>query len=378
MRASQRLRALRSALAPRPAAAATPETLETPLARGLRLPVVDLRAADAAAQLVTACTEVGFQCVVGHGLDPAHGAAAVSELEGFFGAATPAELDAVRKPTEGYGPGLQKRGHLEGESYGTEHGTYATSLREDFVVVHPHAAARKAAGDPYYCRPAGQIWYGDCANRWPSTAMQAALERYYLSLEAISQRMLRLCGLAIAADEGKFADLGARHTTNLACAFHRACPSRGAAAEPRVSPHSDTALFTLIHYGTAGVGGLEVQDQASGEWLRVSHEDLPPNALVFNCGDTLRLLSNGRFLSTPHRVVDDAPPGQMMPDRLALCYFFAPSYDAEIRPLGGESGASLLGGQVTHGLRTCSRAQRQEFERWRLSRNIASGTPYVS
>ncbi len=94
MRASQqrRLRSLRSALVPRPAAAATPESLETPLARGLRLPVVDLRAADAAAQLVTACTEVGFQCVVGHGLEPAHGAAAVSELEGFFGAATPAEL----------------------------------------------------------------------------------------------------------------------------------------------------------------------------------------------------------------------------------------------------------------------------------------------
>lgn len=350
--------------------------------RKLQLPIVDMRSPLAAAQLNDACTRVGFQCVVGHGIDR-EAADAARACEEFIAGAQTGSFCAVRKPTLGYGTGLQAKGHLDSESYSTEHGEYGVDGREDFVVMHPEAAARKAAGDPYYTAPHARIWFGDCANRFPTNdggRMRRALERHYLELEALSQRLLSLCGEVLAGDGQHFAEVTSKHTTNLVIAFHEdRTPDPDT---PSVSAHSDSALFTLIYYGSHGAEGLEVQDQATGNWHRVASEDIPPGALVFNIGDGMRRLSNNRFLSTPHRVIDTAPvPGTQQDERgrLAMCYFFAPNYDVPLVPVGTDgNGApeSLLGGLTTHGYHVAPAAERAEFDRWCLSRSINARTPY--
>jgi 4-hydroxy-L-threonine phosphate dehydrogenase PdxA len=114
--------------------------------RRLHLPVVDVSGSDdvAAAQLLAASSEYGFQCVVGHGLedDAAVAAAAVTGTvfvpwratagDGWRGTA-----DMLRKRTPGHGPGLQYAGHTDSEAYSTTEGEYGVFGREDFVVIHP-------------------------------------------------------------------------------------------------------------------------------------------------------------------------------------------------------------------------------------------------
>ena len=341
----------------------------------IKLPVVDLHSTDAEAQLADACTRVGFQLVVNHGVEAdAHAAACASE--DFIRNASGSDIESLRAPTMGYRPGFQHPGHLSSESYRTEHGQYRVGRREDFVVVHPEAAKRKAEGDPYYNATAAACWYEDCVNRFPTDGVwRAALELYYFRMEALSQRLLRLCGKILAGDPGCFSHVARRHTTNLVVAFHE--EQLDTAVGPSVAEHSDSALFTLIKYGSFGVEGLQLQDQDTGGWYSVSNSDLPPGALVLNIGDAMRHLSRRVFLSTPHRVVDARPPSDAQRDtrRLALCYFFAPAYDVPLVPVGekpligcdaSETGSPMqLGALWTHNYRVAPMEERKRFDQWR-------------
>jgi isopenicillin N synthase-like dioxygenase len=353
---------------------------EQQLRRGVRgssinLPVVDLSSADAKAQLADACTRVGFQMVVNHGVE-ADAHAAVVASEEFFRNASASDIDLLRAPGLGYRPGFQHAGHLSSETYRTEHGHYRVRRREDFVVVHPEAAKRKAAGDPYHNARAAACWYGDCANRFPTDGVwRAALEQYYYRMEALSQLLLGLCGEILAGDSRHFSRVSERHTTNLSVAFHEEQQESTVGAS--VAEHSDSALFTLIKYGSFGVQGLQLQEQDTGDWYSVSNSDLPPGALVLNIGDALRHLSHGAFLSTPHRVVDTPPSRNVGSEmgRLALCYFFAPAYDVPLVPVGEKLSCndgdvevpSQLGGLWTHNYRVAPTEERESFDRWRTS-----------
>ena len=150
----------------------------------LALPIVNLSSPDAASKLHHAAATVGFFAVTGHSAE-AEAAAAADEMLGWFRRRGGRPDPLVTKPTPGYGPGLQYAGHLETERYTTTEGTYSfgaaaadacdgdsdgdggaaartsvvadrTALREDFVMVHPDAAAAKRAGDEYYARDAAR------------------------------------------------------------------------------------------------------------------------------------------------------------------------------------------------------------------------------
>ena len=114
----------------------------------------------------------------------------------------------------------------------------------------------------------------------------------------------------------------------------------------------------------------------TGDWYGVSNSDLPPGALVLNIGDAMHHLSNGVFLSTPHRVVDIVSSNaaqNAMRRRLALCYFFAPAYDVQLVPVGEAIGVSngecevpsQLGGLWTHNYRVAPTEEQEAFDLWR-------------
>jgi isopenicillin N synthase-like dioxygenase len=65
-----------------------------------------------------------------------------------------------------------------------------------------------------------------------------------------------------------------------------------------IHPHKDTNVFTILHPDP--VGGLLVRTTA-GEWVEAT---CPPGALLVNTGDMMELWSGGRFVSTPHQVVN--------------------------------------------------------------------------
>ena len=80
------------------------------------------------------------------------------------------------------------------------------------------------------------------------------------------------------------------------------------------------------------VGGLQVQTPA-GQWV-----DAPPRegAFVVNVGDMLHRMSNGRLLSTPHRVINAT--GR---ERYSVPFFFDPNVSATIAPLPGTGPAQF-------------------------------------
>lgn len=128
-------------------------------------------------------------------------------------------------------------------------------------------------------------------------------------MEALGERLMRYASEALTSDASALGYVTRRHTSNVVVGYHS--PGVGAVGgeQTMVREHSDTGLMTLIQYGSHGMSGLEVKDQLTGEWLAVSKDDWPDGALLLNIGDSLHRLSNGRFLSTPHRVIDRTPEG---------------------------------------------------------------------
>ena len=90
-----------------------------------------------------------------------------------------------------------------------------------------------------------------------------------------------------------------------------------------VGEHTDYGLLTLLAQDRHG--GLQVKTPDG--WIAA-----PPieGALVCNIGDMLERLTGGRFVSTPHRVMNVS--GQ---DRLSFPLFFDPDFAAPMRPLPG-------------------------------------------
>jgi len=96
-------------------------------------------------------------------------------------------------------------------------------------------------------------------------------------------------------------------------------------SEPRwgVGEHTDYGLLTILKQDNSG--GLQVKSPHHG-WTEAKPIE---NSFVCNLGDMLQAVTNGLYLSTPHRV-QNIYTGK---DRLSYPFFFDPSWNAEIKPL---------------------------------------------
>ncbi|KAE8711931.1 putative pentatricopeptide repeat-containing protein [Hibiscus syriacus] len=90
-----------------------------------------------------------------------------------------------------------------------------------------------------------------------------------------------------------------------------------------LSPHSDGSALTVLQQGKDSTVGLQILKNQT--WLPVQPV---PNALVINIGDTLEVLTNGKYKSVEHRAVTHKDK-----DRLSIVTFYAPSYDIELSPM---------------------------------------------
>ncbi len=175
-------------------------------------------------------------------------------------------------------------------------------------------------------------------NQWPT-----APAGFKEALLAYNNAMSTLASAIIAAMDHALGRGGAitrwfdEPTTWLRLLHYPPQDPQGPDDEFGSAPHTDFGAITLL--AQDDVGGLSV-NTPEGEWV-----DVPPmpGSFVMNVGDVLHRWSNGRLISTPHRVTNRS--GR---ERYSIPFFFDPSMRAPLDIDG--SSDTTFGDYVRHHL----------------------------
>jgi isopenicillin N synthase-like dioxygenase len=267
--------------------------------------------AKVAAEIAAACEAHGFFYLVGHGIGADILAALEDASRRFF-----AQPEAVKMRIAMVEGGRAWRGYFP---VGGELTSGRPDLKEgiylgaELAADHPRVLARTPM-------------HG--ANLWPADPPQlkAAAMAYMSGATRAAVRLMQGVSLSLGLADDHFERVYTAEPTVLFRIFHY--PATGPAGIDwsrswGVGEHTDYGLLTLLAQDRHG--GLQVKGPRG--WI-----EAPPieGALVCNIGDMLERITGGRFVSTPHRVMNVS--GQ---DRLSFPLFFDPSWDAPMRPLPG-------------------------------------------
>ena len=166
-------------------------------------------------------------------------------------------------------------------------------------------------------------------NVWPEEieGFRETFEALYAAFDATGARVLEAIALHLGLPQTFFADTV--EDGNSVMRLLRYPPLEGAEAEGaiRAAAHGDINTITLLL--GAEEAGLELLS-AEGEWLAVAPSE---GALVINIGDMLDRLTNGRLVSTKHRVVNPTGAAAYRA-RYSMPFFlhFRPDYVIETLP----------------------------------------------
>ncbi|NKB58305.1 MAG: isopenicillin N synthase family oxygenase [Alphaproteobacteria bacterium] len=286
----------------------------------------------------SACRDIGFLVIAGHGLSTDDLARAFTLTRNFFD--LPQETKNKWHPT---GPSKQ-RGYHAFETRGLAHTMDANvplDLRET-VFLGPIDDQRAH----YEALAEAQPAY------WPNTiptepqGVDDAAIAIYRGFERLSADLLRIFALALDMPEDHFADKIDRHFSILSCHHYPALTEPPLPNQLRTGAHTDFGAMTILAM-TEATGGLEV-NMPDGSWAGVQ---AAPHELVVNLGDMMARWTNDRWRSTLHRVVNPPDLADAMSRRQSIGYFMHPNYDAKIEcfPTCLETGDSPRYPAITAG-----------------------------
>jgi isopenicillin N synthase-like dioxygenase len=150
----------------------------------------------------------------------------------------------------------------------------------------------------------------------------------YKKLEAAGKELLKAIAVYLGLPEDYFEQKVWNGNSILRCIhyFPIEDPDAISADAVRAGAHEDINLITLLIGASAD--GLEVLTR-TGEWypVKAGQQDI-----VVNVGDMLQRLTNGKLVSTTHRVVN--PPRELMKtSRFSVPFFLHPKSDMDLTSL---------------------------------------------
>ncbi|KAI3823881.1 hypothetical protein L1987_05326 [Smallanthus sonchifolius] len=165
----------------------------------------------------------------------------------------------------------------------------------------------------------------DALEFWPNECKEVALEYIKTSTKMVKKLLQALIGnLGVILDDSRLDALMGFRMVNMN--FYPACLNPELTVG--VGRHSDMGTLTVLLQD--GIGGLYVKKSentslGNEEWI-----EIPPvhGALVINIGDTLQILSNGRYKSAEHRVLTTS-----VESRVSVPIFNSPLPRVNIGPL---------------------------------------------
>lgn len=156
------------------------------------------------------------------------------------------------------------------------------------------------------------------------TGLDSALLDLYRAFETLSANLLRIFAVAASMPEEHFTPLIQKHFSIMSAHHYPALKEPPLPGQLRTGAHTDYGALTILAMTNAN-GGLEVEH--NGGWMSVSP---PEGALVVNLGDMMQRWTNGKWVSTMHRVVTPDNLDDAMSRRISIGYFMHPDYDAQI------------------------------------------------
>lgn len=158
---------------------------------------------------------------------------------------------------------------------------------------------------------------------WPKNPPNfcETIENYSREIRKLCKNLLGFIALSLGLSRDVFEDMFGVAVQAVRMNYYPACPRPDLVLG--LSPHSDGSALTVLQQGKGSSVGLQILKDNT--WVPVQPI---PNALVINIGDTIEVLTNGRYKSVEHRAVTHKEK-----DRLSIVTFYAPSYDIELGPM---------------------------------------------
>lgn len=174
-----------------------------------------------------------------------------------------------------------------------------------------HDNAKADVGEAFFMTQALRL--DPRADKWPKDlpGFSETLVEYFDALEDLCKHLLRIIAVGLEMPQDFFLPFFEESTSSLRLSHYPPTPLED--GQYNTSPHSDGSFITLL--AQSEVPGLQIY-RRSREWLPapVRHGDF-----LVNSAELLRLWSNDRLLSTPHRVINAS--GR---DRYAIPFFYSP------------------------------------------------------
>ena len=272
------------------------------------MPLVDLREEAVVERVRRACQDIGFFVVVGHGVDPALVRRMDDLSRAFFDLPREEKLELAGGDLVADRPIYRP---IRSESLGATSGEVRSGdLKEslDYGPTLPGVA-------------------------WPSRPpeLERTYREYLAAMNALGTTLRQAIAIALGHEETFFEPLFDDRGSSIRVINYPALDASPHGGELRAGAHSDYGFLTILRSENVP-GGLEVQ-LPDGRWFAA---ETPAGGFVVNLGDMLSEWTDGRWVSTLHRV-GVPPPGTAAPRRQSLVFFHNPRGDAYLEGLGTTS-----------------------------------------
>lgn len=281
------------------------------------IPVIDFSGFDLAntedrqriaTEVAHACETSGFFYVSNHTVTKKTIDSLLSHSQAFFdqSLAEKSKIDIKHSSfSRGYIPmyGEKNNEHSEGD------------LKESFDI-----AIEISEDDPDYL--AGNPLYGP--NQRPANVpgFNRALDTYFESMTQLSGQLYRAFALSLDLPENYFLNMLDKPLDILRLLRYPPQPVIDKESQIGTGAHSDFDCFTILYQDpTGGLQALNSED----EWIDARPVE---GTFLINVGDMLERWTNGRFVSTVHRVINRSEK-----QRFSIVFFAAPNYHTMVECL---------------------------------------------
>jgi isopenicillin N synthase-like dioxygenase len=288
-------------------------------------PIVDLTGPDAPGLIDSACREVGFFQVVGHGIPPALLDSVFDVADRFFGQSLSEKLAWASGAPE------VERGY---SAKGTEGLGYTLDLQQPPDLFEALTFGRENLPDHPAFHTADHQFFEP--NIWPTSPaeLRPTVLEYWDRVQGVVHTVTSLMARGLGLDDTFFEPFTDRAVEALRINYFEGRP--GETAMPNqfgVGPHTDYGIVTVLLADQEP--GLQVYTHDE-QWRYV----LPvPGALVVNVGDLLSRWTNDRWRSTLHRVIPVLSDDHTIRRRRSVPFFHEGNFDAVIECVPTCSGA---------------------------------------